>query len=359
MSFSLSRPTWSSVRERLHTPGWQTDVLQLLKAVVAAVAAWVVAAQVLGLEQAFLAPWTALLTVHATVHRTVWRGAQTVLATFLGVIIATAAVTLLGISAVSLGVALLVGLTLARLGALRAEGLTVATTALFVITAGYAADGEPLLLQRLLDTGIGVGIALAVNIAVIPPLNDRSAQAQVDHVDRQLGALLCDMAHQMRTPWESQEAEDWIQRTQKLDTDVQHAWSLVRHATESATWNPRGRRHPSHAHDYAEILNRIEEGVAQTRSMARHVRESSRAAQQWEPVFADRFVDLLDRAGRCIADPEAEVGSLRRELTALADDLSTENLPGLLWPLYGALIASLRIIIDVVDDVATAQPVRT
>ncbi|MCW4602979.1 hypothetical protein ON003_16305 [Janibacter hoylei] len=43
----------------------------------------------------------------------------------------------------------------------------------------------------------------------------------------------------------------------------------------------------------------------------------------------------------------------------LAEDLSTDDLSGLLWPLYVALIANLQVLIDVVDDVATAEPVRT
>ncbi|MGB7448981.1 MAG: hypothetical protein WA892_07625, partial [Ornithinimicrobium sp.] len=149
------------------------------------------------------------------------------------------------------------------------------------------------------------------------------------------------------------------ERSRSIDRDLHQAWSLVRLASESATWNPRGRRHPSHAQGYSEVLIRLEEGVAHVRSMARQVRESSRAAQEWEPMFSERFVDLLNRTGQAVADAEADVASLRREVTGLADDLSGEDLPGLLWPLYGALIANLKIVITVVDDVASASPVRT
>lgn len=347
------------MRERARAPGWRTDLLQTVKATVAAVIAWMLTSRIEGLDQAFLAPWIALLTVHATVHRTIWRGAQTVLATVLGVLLAAGIVAVVGPSALGLGLAVLAGLLLARVGVFQPEGLTVATTALFVITAGYATGGQPPLVDRLAETGIGVGVALVINVVVIPPLNNRSAQEQVDHVNRRLGQLMQDMAYEMRTPWESQSEQDWIERSRSIDDDLHHAWSLVRLASESATWNPRGRRHPSHAQGYREVLIRLEEGVAHVRSMARQVRESSRAAQQWEPVFAERFVDLLHRTGEAVADPEADVASLQREVTELADELSGQDLPGLLWPLYGALIANLKIVITVVDDVASASPVRT
>jgi hypothetical protein len=50
---------------------WGNEFL-LVKAAGAAVLAWVLARSVFGLSQPFLAPWAALLTVHATVYRTSW-----------------------------------------------------------------------------------------------------------------------------------------------------------------------------------------------------------------------------------------------------------------------------------------------
>ncbi|MGB3830223.1 MAG: aromatic acid exporter family protein [Ornithinimicrobium sp.] len=359
MSLFPHLPSWSQYRAGFTAPGWSTDLLQIVKSVIAAVLAWVVAHHLIGLEQAFLAPWTALLTVHATVHRTVWRGVQTVLATVLGVLLAATVAATLGVSAWTLGLSLLVGLSLARVSVLRQEGTTVATTALFLITTGYGAGENPQVIDRLLDVGLGVGIALIVNLVVIPPLNDRGAQQRVDQVDRELGSLLVDMSHQMKVPWKSQDTDDWIERTRSIDATLHEAWSLVRFADESSRLNPRSRRRQPPTHGYGQILLRLEEGIAQTRSVARHVRESSRQAQQWDPLFRDRFIDLVERMGMAVADPDAEVAGLRGELHDLADDLSDENLPGQQWTLYGALIANLLMIVDVVDDVATARPVRT
>ena len=55
---------------RLRDPIFWNGATQLVKTVVAAVVAWVLAASTLDLPQPFLAPWSALLVVHATVYRT-------------------------------------------------------------------------------------------------------------------------------------------------------------------------------------------------------------------------------------------------------------------------------------------------
>ena len=341
----------------------QTDLLQLLKATVAAVGAWVLAELVWESKQAYLAPWVALLTVHATIYRTMWRGLQTVITVGLGIMLSLVVVELFEVTPWSFGLALLIGLALARVRVLRDEGITVATTVLFVLATGYNIPDSraiDLLPDRLLSTAVGVIVALLVNLLVLPPLYDSSAQRQIDDVDRRLGALLVDMARQLREPRAEQEEADWIETTRSIDTDLQEAWSLVRTAQEGRSWNPRHRLHPGqHLETYPQILVRLEEGVSQVRSIARHVRESSRASQEWDPRFRDRYIGLLESLGQRIADPDADVGELREDLRRLADDLSTEDLSGLLWPLYGALIANLQVLLDVVDDVATAEPVRT
>lgn len=346
----------------LRSPVTQTDLLQMLKAVLAAVAAWVLAELVLDLRQAFLAPWVALLTVHLTVYRTVWRGAQTVLAVMIGILLSLLIVEAFGATAWSLGLALLTGLALARINALHDEDTTIATTALFVITTAYpVADQQAidLLPDRLLSTTIGVAAAVVVNSLVLAPLNDQSAQQQIDDIDRRLGALLADIAYQLRETDTAQEEDDWIERTRSIDSDVTHAWSVVRTAQESRSWNPRRRRYPGqHVEGYPHVLQRLEEGLSQTRSIARHIRDSSREAHEWDPRFSDRFITILAEVGHRIMDPKADVKDLRTDLKDLSSSLSTEDLSGLMWPLYGALIANLLSIVEVVDDVATSNRVR-
>lgn len=354
------RGLWGRLRDAAGTPGVQTDATQVVKAVVAAVAAWLLADHVLGLGQAFLAPWTALLTVHATVYRSLSRGAQSVGATVLGIGLAYVAVLVLGPSVWALGVSLLIGLGLARLGVLRDEGVTVATTALFVLTAGDTSD-EVMLTDRLLDVLLGVGIGVLVNLVVLPPVNDRRAQQLVDRINAEMGELMQQMAEEMRESWTEERSRAWIESTRDMDTRIDTGWQLVRHARESSWWNPR-RLVSSRVGDptqYEQVLRRLEDGVAQLRAVARTVDTATRSAQEWDPDFRGPWLDLLADTGRRVADPDADVGHLDDRLRGLADRLSQERLPGLFWPVYGALISDLQNIVETVDDVASKRPVDT
>ena len=63
-------------------------VLQIIKMVLAATVSWWLSINFLNTEYPFLSPWVALLTIDATAYRTLTRGAQSVLASLLGILVA-------------------------------------------------------------------------------------------------------------------------------------------------------------------------------------------------------------------------------------------------------------------------------
>lgn len=343
----------------LRQPSTQTDLLQIVKATFASVAAWVVATEVFGLQQAFLAAWTALLTVNATVYRSFLHGAQSVLATVLGVTISVVLAEVMGVDVVTLAAALLLGLVLASVGFLRDERVTVATTALFVLTTGYERQ-ESMLGDRFADTAVGVVIGLLVNLLVLPPLTHRSAEQQVEQVDNRLGELLRDMAQHLASASSTDQTQEWIESSRQIDAELDRGWQLVHQADESKWWNPRAKlpRRRGTLVGFGEVLTRLEDGVAQVRAIARVVHESTLSADEWDPRFRDQWLSLLDDLGERVADPDRDVGPLRDDLASLTSELSDHELPDTGWPVYGALLTATRIIVDVVDDVASARPVR-
>src|SRR3954462_12048212 len=227
----------ASLRERLRDPVTWTNASQLLKTVSAVVIAWALASKAFGISQPFLAPWAALLTVHATVLGSVRKGVEQVAASIIGVLVAFAAGQLFGVSALAVALVVLAGLLVGSLRGVRADSTTAAATAIVVLTAGYSSDGG-MLAARLLDTGIGIGVGLLVNLAVWPPLRDRGAAAQIDVIDDRIGALLCDMAETLRRD-RTPAVDDWVERTRQIDDDIAQGWGVLGQARESGRLNPR------------------------------------------------------------------------------------------------------------------------
>jgi hypothetical protein len=348
----------SSASQRLRDPVTWAKASQLLKTVAAAVLAWVLAVRVFHIPQSFVAPWAALLTVHATVYRTLRQGAQQVGATVLGVLIAFAAGSAFGLNAVSLGAAVLTGLVVGSVRGLRSEATTAAATALVVLTAGYSDDGH-ILIARLLDAGIGIAVGLLVNLIVWPPLHDRSAARQIDVIDDRIGELLTDIAAALRRGEPG--TDEWLERTTGLDHDIEDAWGVVRHARESGRLNPR-RAAPARmraADGFDDILDRVQQAVAEIRSMIRTIRLARTPPEAWPPGFRQPWLELLQHAGEAVSGADVDaVKAVRADLDAFAGELPAAQLPEGLWPVAGALLVNLRNTLEALDVVADAQPVE-
>ena len=352
----------------LAAPEVVTDLLQIAKAVVAGTVAWWLSMYVLDSELPFLAPWTALLTVQATVHRSLSRGVQSTVASTVGVLLSFVIGAWLGVSVWTFALALLVGLLGARITWIRDEGIAIATTAIFVLGSGF--DGqESLLIDRIIEVALGVAVGVVVNLLVIPPLRHQQASRYVDSINRRMGDVLIDMAEEFATSWDTDRADAWFQETQSMSEELDSAWRTVRFARESERANPRARltaparsgRSTSQAPEasYEDILARVDEGISHLRHLARTLREASYDEGEWDSRFRERWVDIVRDAGRAIADPDAEVEPIHDRLTALAVEVSGgDRLPSRGWPLYGSLIASMRHIAVIVDDVASAREAR-
>lgn len=341
---------------RVHDPVWWNDVVQLAKTALAAVTAWVIAEQVLDLPQPFLAPWAALLVVHATVFRTFSRGLQQVAATVIAVLLASGIGELMGLSTLSVATLLVVGLVVGTVPWFGAEATTIAATGLIVLTTGFHDD--TLLISRLVDTGIGIVVGLLVNFLVWPPLRRRASDVALDRIDDAIGGLLVDISHGLRNDCTDEDVTSWIDRSRDLDGDVDHAWSLVRQAQESARWNPRrSARQVRDPEGTRDLLRRMEQSVAEIRSMARTLGGQHAHRESWGEAFAETWIQLLGDTGHATseADPRA-ITEVRSRLEAFTETLRASERSAE-WPIYGALIINLRNIVDAMVEVAAANPI--
>ena len=367
----MERP-WSRLVDALRSPEAVTDGIQITKTVVAATAAWYVSTTMLGSPMPFLAPWTALLTVHATAYRSLSRGAQTTVASTAGVALSFVIGYFLGVDVWTFALAILVGLVVSRISWLRDEGVAIATTAIFILAGGFEQQA-PFLDDRLLEVALGVAFGIIVNLAFLPPLRDRQAARYVDSMNRRMGEVMISMADELGRSWDTDRADTWVDETVAMDDELDSAWQTVRFARESRRLNPRHHvpvpGHPRHWRNrhggagrragYEDILTRLGEGVSHLRHLARTLRESSYSDSAWDEEFRSQWVALVHDAGSSIKDPDAEVESIYDRLDGLSRRFSDGTLAaGELWPVYGSLITSVRHITIIVDDVSSAREAR-
>ncbi len=339
-------------RDGLWDPIAWAALVQNAKVVLAAVLAWMVAIDVLGLHTPILAAWSAVLVVHATLYRTFARGAQQIGATVLAVLLAWAVGKVLGLGAFQLGVALAVAFLIGRLRWLRDESTTLATTTIVVLGTGYL-DRSNLFFGRLFDTLVGIGVGLLVNLLVWPPLRDRAASSYVHEIAHEIGDVLTEISSGLGPDLGQEQIEDWLDACRQVDVHHDQAWGLVRQARESARFNPRRRARTLPVGDLEDVLHGMEQAVSEVQSIVRTVSLSVEGANAWEEGFRGRWAALVQEAAEAIAtdDPEG-LEHVRAELGRLAVDLSTEDLRASHWQEYGGLILNLRNVVTSMSPVA-------
>jgi aromatic acid exporter family member 1 len=281
----------------LRRPGRERDtLLQIVKSAAAAVVAWRVAVILLDSAQPFLAPLAALITVHATVYRSLRGAAQPVAAVLAGVLLAFLATRTLGVSAVSLGVVLVVAMVIARWHRLGDEGLQVPITALLAMTiAGGVRDTA--LQARFVETMVGAVIGAGTNLLVLPPVYLRSARAAVAESAAGVSRLLRSIAEGLHGDWGRDDAQDWLERARRLDRSVRSTRVVIDQGQESLRFNPRRREHPRSDSPAAlqRAVDALEHIGIQCRSIATTLLDAAQDENRPRPtrVFLRYYAETL------------------------------------------------------------------
>lgn len=335
-----------------------TDFLQIVKAVIATTGAWWVSTTFFDSQMPFLAPWVALMTIQPTVTSSLVRGAQTLIASVIGVVMSFVIGVYLGVEIWTYALAMFVGLLGSRIPGLRREGIAIATTAVFLLSTGFTEEA-PLLVDRVIEIGLGVAIGIGVNILLLPPLRDKQASALVDDLDQRMGKILDQMGREFADSWNTDQVEEWGEEIDTMRRDLRETWDAVNFAQESRRRNPRRLLHRAEGESYENILGRVDEGVAHLRNLARTLQQASYSDSIWDANFREQWAATARDAGYRIAHPDSDVEPISDRLDRLARDmLVNEDMPETGWPVYGALLNGLRQIAVIVDDVASAREVR-
>ena len=181
--------TLSRARRRFRLPS-RGQFLFALRLTVAAVLSYVAATLIFPGAQPLLAPLTAMLVVQVTPASLLARGLDRVVAVVAGVSIAVGFATLVPLEWWTLGLLILVALSVGQMLRLEANLIEVAISAMLVLGVGSLSAGSAAW-ERMTETLVGAAVAVASNLLFPPKVAVDDAGEAVDgFADRVSGLLL-------------------------------------------------------------------------------------------------------------------------------------------------------------------------
>ncbi|RXZ67601.1 FUSC family protein [Agromyces albus] len=322
----------------------RVPILQVLKAAVATIAAWLVAGWLIPGPLPVFAAIAALLVVQPSVNQSFGKAIERSIGVILGVVIATGISLGLGQSSWIILAAIMIAMLVAwALKMTPGTSNQVAISAMLVLALGSASPEYAV--DRVIETLIGAAIGIVVNALIVPPVAVAPARGEVALLGGELAASvdrLADALEQRRSPG----AVDALMIEARLLRPMRDAAdSAIAAGEESLTLNPRRSAHRSELVQLRELLERLSPIVTQVIGMTRafadhyddalHDEPTVRAiAEQLRRVAHD--VRLLVR----VAEPEPE--PMTSEVPALTSALVVAPPRSGHWILVGSLMEDLR-----------------
>jgi hypothetical protein len=320
---------------------------RVLKTALAAAHAWQLGRLVPDNPTPFLAPLAAILVMQLTISESVTAAGQRLFGMIVGVVLALAATSLLGISAWSIGLLVLVALAVGTRLRLGPQGVSqVAISALLVMVVaveprvGYA-------WHRVVETIIGAVVGVAVNALLAPPSNLPAVRAAVRALADELAAILDHLADGAAAGLTGAAGAAALERARAAASLAAAADTALERAGTSQRFNLFGRRERATLAGYAARVHALDHTAIQVRGVARTLRDAVGAVADAPPPWL---------APAALGTPlAAALRATAEVIRAVPEDLTAG--PGPTPPTgVAASVAAERARRDVVN-VAAASPV--
>lgn len=323
----------------------RSPLLQVAKTSIAAVTSWVAASLLLDQPLPVFATIAALLVVQPSLNQSIAKGLERSVGVLLGVLLAYGAGMLFGTSSwivLAIIVAALILSWALRLTPGSANQIPI--SAMLVLAIGEGSTGE-YALERIVETFIGVIIALAVNFAIVPPVLREPSRRAVTELAARIADTL-DEVSGVLTGRAPDDLDDVLARARRLRTMQREADEQVTRAEESLLLNPRSGVHRDEIEWDRELLRRLTVLVTRVLGMIRAVHDHYDDTLRDEPMTR-AIGSELDRAAhdlRLLARParDADVETITADLPALTAPLVIATPHPEHWILIGALMEDLR-----------------
>lgn len=344
-------PPIASVRASARSP-----LLQVLKTSIAAVAAWLLASLLLDQPLPIFAAIAALLVVQPSVNQSLAKGIERSFGVILGVLLAYGASLVFGSSTwIVLGI-IVVSLLLAwALRLTPGSANQIPISAMLVLAIG-GADSPGYALERVLETLLGAGVGLLVNMLIVPPVLLAPAHHAVGRLANRVASTLDALSESLRTSQTSAELGTLLADARTLRVLQRDAQDSLTRAEESLLLNPRGGSHRKVLAQDRKLMGKLAILVTRVLGIARAVHDRYDADLPNEPMVQSIAVEL----SRAAHDLRLLAQRPGRDM----EEVSTAELPTLTAPLaiavphpeHWILIGSLMEDIRRVREEITGNP---
>lgn len=258
----VSRAGLRSRRERI-----LASARPILHTSLAAALAWLVATEVIGHDDAFFAPISAVITLGLTVGQRRRRAVELAIGVALGIAIADALVSVIGSGTWQIAVVTGLAMTAATLiggGALLASQAGASA----VLVATLQPPGGGFNFDRSVDALVGAGVALAVSSLILPVNPLRLVHDYVHPVLERLVHALDAIADALETR-RHEAVDDALVAVGRLDAAHDGLLEALDAAGDAARLSPRRRRALSGLDRYAVAAGELGLVIENLRALAR------------------------------------------------------------------------------------------
>jgi uncharacterized membrane protein YgaE (UPF0421/DUF939 family) len=267
---------------RLRSRAWQIG-----QCAVAAAVAWLLASQVLGHPEPFLAPVAAIVCLGVSYGQRLRRVAEVTIGVALGVGVADLFIAWVGTGVWQITVIVAVAMIVAVL--LDAGNLMVTQAAvqsvIVAVLLPVAAEG----FNRWLDALVGGSVAL-VAATVVPRAPLRRPREQAATIVRDLGRLLRSAADSVEDG-NVDDAVRTLQDARATESALNDLRTAAREGLDIVRSSPLRRRHRGALRKMAELVVPLDRAMRNTRVLVRRIVTATRTGD----VVPDSYLALVDR----------------------------------------------------------------
>lgn len=303
----------------------------MLRLGIASSAAFLVATEVFGHQQAFFAPIAAVVVITAGGGLRGRTLVEVVVGVALGVLVGELIILTIGRGPAQMALVVLLTVVAATLTGIRGLALTQAANSAVLLAAVVpaAGAGNPAL-TRFLDALIG-GLCGMAMVLLLPRNPVRDIDAEVQRLLRQLASVLRGVGRSLREG-DSTVADDALDRARGMQQDVDSLDATARNVSEIARMSPMRWRQRDHLALYVGAVRDFDNAIRDSRVLARRASAMVRHDETgpdalWQALdelaeAVDLIADDLSALDDFAAARDRLVGAARIAVEALPDTMT-------------------------------------